>query len=123
MNDAGVAPPGVIPIQQPIRHERSEVTQYCGNFAQVSNTIFGLIFPLASLNAKPSSIVIRISPIPKSPITAIRKSNPCSISENPNVIRNVPVTVSSPTAAQDDRFDDARLCACGGSRPIPTKLQ
>ena len=27
MNDAGVAPPGVIPIQQPIRQLRSDVSQ------------------------------------------------------------------------------------------------
>jgi hypothetical protein len=123
MKEAGVAPPGVMPIQQPIRHERSEVTQYWGNFAQVCNTIFGFIFPLASLNARPSSIVIRISPIPKSPITAIRKSNPCSMSVNPKVIRNVPVTVSSPTAASAKPSIIDAIVLSGGSRPIPTKLQ
>src|SRR6201995_5252143 len=30
MNDAAIAPPGVIPSQQPIKDERSKVTQYLG---------------------------------------------------------------------------------------------
>ena len=38
MNDAGVAPPGVIPIQQPIRQLRSDVSQYRGSFFHVSST-------------------------------------------------------------------------------------
>ena len=36
MNDAGVAPPGVMPIQQPISVLRIDVTQYLGSFFQVS---------------------------------------------------------------------------------------
>jgi hypothetical protein len=35
MNDAGVAPAGVIPIQHPMTDERSEVIQYFGSSAQV----------------------------------------------------------------------------------------
>ena len=44
MNEAGVAPPGVMPIQMPTSELRSEVTQYCGSCFQVSSTTLGLIF-------------------------------------------------------------------------------
>src|SRR2546426_1354632 len=52
------------------------------------------------LKLSPSSTERRISPIPKSPITATMKSNPFIKSTNPNVIRSWPVTMSSPTAAR-----------------------
>ena len=42
MNDAGVAPPGVMPIQQPTRHARSDVIQYFGSVAHVFSTIAGI---------------------------------------------------------------------------------
>ena len=43
MNEAGVAPAGVMPIQQPITQERSDVIQYFGSSAQVCSTTFRLI--------------------------------------------------------------------------------
>ncbi len=50
MNDAGVAPAGEMPIQQPIRHDRSDSIQYRGNSFQVWITTFRLI--LADLPRK-----------------------------------------------------------------------
>ena len=41
---AGVAPAGVMPIQQPMMQERSEVAQYFPSSTQVCNTTFGFIF-------------------------------------------------------------------------------
>ena len=35
MNDAGVAPAGVMPIQQPMMQERIDVAQYRGSSSQV----------------------------------------------------------------------------------------
>ena len=46
-------------------------------------------------------MVSRISPTPKRPITAIRKSKPRSSSIVPKVIRRLPVTLSIPTAASE----------------------
>ena len=88
INEAGVAPPGVIPIQQPIKQLRNEVAQYFGNCFQVSQTTLARIFAAAPLNAKPSSIESRISPIPNKPITAIKKSKPRINSGLPKVKRN-----------------------------------
>ena len=88
MNEAGVAPPGVIPIQHPTTALRSEVIQNFGSCAQVWNTTLGLSLALAPLKASPSSMVSRISPIPNRPITAIRNSNPRSNSIHPKVRRS-----------------------------------
>ena len=88
MKDAGVAPPGVMPIQQPIRQLRNEVAQYLGNCFHVSSTTLPRIFAAAPWNAKPSSMERRISPIPNKPITAIKKSKPRINSGLPNVKRN-----------------------------------
>ena len=38
MNDAGVAPPGVMPIQQPMMQLRIDVAQYVSSFFQVVST-------------------------------------------------------------------------------------
>ena len=123
MNDAGVAPPGVTPIQQPISTARSDVAQNFGSVFHVCQTIFGLILPPLPLNDSPSSIVSRISPRPNRPITAIRKSKPCRSGVKPNVMRSWPVTVSSPTAASAKPSIIAAIVFTGGSRPMPTKLQ
>ena len=56
-------------------------------------------------------------------MTAIRKSNPLSISENPNVRRNCPVMLSSPTAASAKPIIIATIVLNGGSLPMPMKLQ
>ena len=88
IKEAGVAPPGVIPIQQPIKQLRKEVDQYFGNCFQVCQTMVPLILAAAPENFSPSSIESRISPIPKRPITAIRKSKPRINSVLPKVRRN-----------------------------------
>ncbi len=123
MKDAGVAPPGVIPIQQPIRQLRSDVSQYFGNFAQVSNTTLGLILAVLPLNDRPSSIDSRISPIPNSPMTAIRKSKPRISSVKPKIRRSCPVTVSMPTAASAKPSIIAASVFHGDPLPMPIKLQ
>ena len=123
MNDAGVAPPGVMPIQQPISVLRKAVSQYCGSCFQVCQTTRGLMRACTPLNASPSSMVSRISPMPNRPITAIRKSKPRSSSWVPKVMRRVPVTVSSPTAASAKPSIIAAMVFAGWPLPRPTKLQ
>src|SRR5882672_2003597 len=123
MNDAGVAPAGVIPIQQPIRQERNDVTQYAGSSFQVCNTTRKLIFALPPRKLNPSSMVSRISPMPNRPMTAMRKSKPLSSSVDPNVSRNCPVMESSPTAASAKPIIIAAMVLNGGSLLNPTKLQ
>ena len=59
---------------------------------QVWSTIFGLRRAALPLKASPSSIDSRISPTPKRPMTAIRKSKPVSSSVMPKVRRSWPVT-------------------------------
>src|SRR5687768_12528545 len=123
MNDAGVAPPGTIPMKQPTADERSEVNQYFGSSRQVSSTTFMLSFADAPLNARPSSRVSRISPMPNRPITAMRKSNPVSRCVVPKVSRSVPVTGSVPTAASANPSIIEASVLKGGSFDIPTKAQ
>src|SRR5262249_10867094 len=123
MNDAGVAPPGVMPIQQPTRHPRSDVSQYRGSSAQVFSTTLASILPLLRLKDRPSSMVRKISPSPNKPMTATRKSKPCKRVGEPNVMRSVPVTVSMPTAASAKPSIIEAIVLTGGSRPMPTKLQ
>ena len=123
MNEAGVAPPGVMPIQMPISELRIEVTQYLGSFFQVSQTTLGSILALLPEKARPSSIESRISPMPNRPITAIRKSKPRISSVQPKVRRSWPVTVSMPTAARaKPMVMEARILK-GEPLPMPTKLQ
>ena len=86
MNEAGVAPPGVMPIQQPTSEPRIAVAQYRGSFFQVCQRRSALIFADLPLKARPSSMVSRISPTPNRPITAIRKSKPRSSSIVPKVM-------------------------------------
>ncbi|MNT70741.1 hypothetical protein D3C72_2091570 [compost metagenome] len=73
--------------------------------------------------ATPSSMVIRISLMPNSPITATRKSKPRSSSCEPKVMRKVPETVSMPTAASvKPRHMAIRILGLD-SLPMPIKLQ
>ena len=80
MNDAGVAPPGVMPIQQPTTTERRNNFQCLMSSPQVCHTTLKSIFALLPLKARPSSMVSRISPMPNRPITAMRKPKPLSSS-------------------------------------------
>src|SRR3990172_2668480 len=123
MKDAGVAPPGTIPMKQPTAAERIEVCQYFGSRFQVWTTTRKLIFADAPLKASPSSNVSRISPMPNNPITAMRKSNPASMCVEPKVSRSVPVTGSEPTAASaKPNIIDARVLNTG-SLLVLTKAQ
>src|SRR5258708_17814839 len=123
MNDAGVAPPGTIPMKQPTTALRSDVFQYFGNSFQVSITTFMSSLALAPLNSRPSWMVSRISSMPKRPITAIRKSNPLSSSVKPNVMRSCPVTVSRPTAARANPIIIDMMVLKGEPFDMPTKAQ
>ena len=120
MNDAGVAPPGTMPMKQPTTHERRLVTQYFGSSFHVCITMLNLSLPSMPLNARPSSIVCRISPMPNRPMTAIRKSKPFSNCVEPNVIRSCPVTVSSPTAASAKPIIIDAITLNGASFDNPT---
>ena len=123
MNEAGVAPPGVMPIQIPTAELRSEVTQYLGSSFQVSHTTLGSSLALLPEKFRPSSIDKRISPMPKRPITAMRKSKPRISSGWPKVSRSWPVTVSMPTAARAKPSAMATMILNGEPLPMPTKLQ
>ena len=61
--------------------------------------------------------------MPKSPITAIRKSKPRMSSCQPKMSRSCPVTVSMPTAASAKPSIIAAMILNGGSLPMPMKLQ
>ena len=80
MKEAGVAPPGVMPIQQPTMQLRIDVTQYCSSFFQVCSTAPRRMLACVPENLRPLSMEERISPMPNRPITAIRKSKPTSSS-------------------------------------------
>ena len=123
MNDAGVAPPGVMPIQMPMSELLTDVIQYFGSLAHVSITIFMLILADLPVNDRPSSIDSRISPMPNSPITAIRKSKPRMRSVKPKIKRNWPVTVSMPTAASAKPSIIAASVLNADPLPMPMKLQ
>ena len=88
MKDAAIAPPGVMPSQQPMKDERSNVTQYFGRSFQTLRTTRRLMLAAWPRSASRSSIVSRISLMPNSPMTATRKLMPRSNSLEPNVIRN-----------------------------------
>src|SRR5437899_7695277 len=115
------APPGLKHIQNPMKQLRRKVRQYRGRVRHVSQTTRGLIFAEAPLKDRPSSMVSRISPMPKRPITATMKSNPFMRSVKPKVSRRAPVTMSSPTAAmmKPMRMDTSDFM--GFPPPSPTK--
>src|SRR5256886_8664183 len=123
MNDAGVAPPGLNPIQKPMMQLRRNVRQYRPMVFQVSKTTFKFILVRAPSNLSPSSTLTRISPIPKSPITATMKSNPDISGVSPNVILSCPVTMSSPTAARMRPTTMEMNDLTGAPPPSPTKLE
>src|SRR6185369_9525602 len=123
MNEAAVAPPGVIPIQQPMAELRINVSQYLGSFFHVCHTTVGLILACLPSNASPSSMVSRISPRPNRPMTTIRKSIPRSNSYQPKVMRSSPLTVSMPTAASPKPSIIEMMVLAGVLVSAPTKLQ
>src|SRR5580698_9249530 len=123
MNEAAIAPPGVMPSQQPMKEERSSVTQYFGRSFQTPSTTRRLMPAAWPRSASRSSMVSRISLMPNSPITATRKLMPRNNSSEPNVMRNCPDTVSIPTPASSRPSDIEMTVLCLDSRPRPTKEQ
>src|SRR6478609_1764740 len=123
MNEAAIAPPGVMPSQQPMQDERKSVTQYFGRSFQTLITTRRLILAACPRSASRSSIVSRISLIPNSPITATRKLMPRNSSLEPKVMRNWPDTVSMPTPANSRPSDIEITVLCLASRPSPTNEQ
>src|ERR1700710_3095696 len=123
MKDAAMAPPGVMPSQQPMKDERSSVTQYFGRARQTFRTTRRLIEAACPRSARRSSMVSRISLMPNRPITATRKLMPRNSSLEPKVMRNCPDTVSMPTPASSKPSDIEMMVLCLASRPSPTKEQ
>src|SRR3954454_10209959 len=123
MNEAAMAPPGVMPSQQPIKEERNSVIQYFGRSFQTANTTRKEMPAAWPRNASRSSIVSRISLMPNRPMTATRKLMPRSSSDEPKVMRNWPETVSMPMPASNRPSDIEITVLCLASRPSPTKEQ
>src|ERR1700736_1616319 len=123
MKEAAIAPPGVIPSQQPMKEERNSVTQYFGKSFQTESTTRRLMLAAWPRNGRRSSIVSRISLIPNRPMTATRKLTPRNRSVDPKVMRNWPDTVSMPTPASSRPKDIEITVLCLASRPRPTKEQ
>ena len=123
MNEAAIAPPGVMPSQQPMNDERNSVTQYFGRSLQTDSTTRRLMPAACPRSARRSSIVSRISLMPNRPITATRKLMPRKRSVEPKVMRSWPDTVSMPTPASSRPSDIEMTVLCLASRPSPTKEQ
>src|SRR4029450_11218236 len=123
MNDAAIAPPGVMPSQQPMKEERSSVTQYFGRSFQTLSTTRNEMPAAWPRSARRSSMVKRISLMPNRPITATRKLTPRRSSDEPKVMRNCPDTVSMPMPASKSPSDIEITVLCLASRPSPTNEQ
>src|SRR6478609_5491131 len=123
MNEAAIAPPGVMPSQQPMKEERSSVTQYFGRSFQTLSTTRNEMLAACPRSASRSSIVSRISLMPNSPMTATRKLMPRKSSDEPKVMRRLPDTVSMPMPASNSPSDIEMTVLCLASRPSPTKEQ
>src|SRR5205809_6300903 len=123
MKDAAIAPPGVMPSQQPMNEERNSVTQYFGRSFQTDSTTRREMPAAWPRSARRSSMVKRISLMPNRPMTATRKLTPRNSSAEPNVMRNWPDTVSMPIPASSSPSDIEITVLCLASRPRPTKEQ
>src|SRR6266702_6179333 len=123
MKDAAIAPPGVMPSQQPMKDERNSVTQYFGKSLHTESTTRKEMPAACPRNASRSSMVRRISLMPNRPITATRKLMPRNSSAEPKVMRNWPDTVSMPMPASNRPSDIEMTVLCLASRPRPTNEQ
>ncbi|MGY3074739.1 hypothetical protein ACVWZZ_001110 [Bradyrhizobium sp. LM6.10] len=123
MKEAAIAPPGVMPSQQPMTEERSSVTQYFGRSFHTLSTTRSEMLAACPRSARRSSIVSRISLMPNRPMTATRKLMPRKSSDEPKVMRSCPDTVSIPTPASRSPNDIEMTVLCLASRPNPTKEQ
>src|SRR5882757_5621419 len=124
MKEAAMAPPGVMPSQQPMKEERSSVTQYFGRSFQTDSTTRKEM-PAAWPRSARRSSMVRISLMPNWPMTATRKFMPRRRSVEPKVMRSWPDTVSMPTAGDNTPSDIEMtvLCLASRPRPRPTKEQ
>ena len=108
MNEAGVAPPGLKPIQKPMKalaHEGAPVARQ--DLPRLPAPPRGLMRALTSPGSdSPSSTESRISPIPKSPMTATMKSKPFISSVMPNVSRSWPGHDVEPDGGEDEADQD-----------------
>ena len=123
MKDAAIAPPGVMPSQQPMNEERNSVTQYFGRSFQTDSTTRKEMPAAWPRSARRSSMVSRISLMPNRPMTATRKLTPRNNSAEPKVMRNWPDTVSMPMPARRRPSDIEMTVLCLASRPSPTNEQ
>src|SRR6478609_3481505 len=123
MKDAAMAPPGVMPSQQPMNEERNSVTQYFGRSFQTESTTRSEMAAAWPRSARRSSMVRRISLMPNKPMTATRKLTPRNSSDEPKVMRNWPDTVSMPMPASSRPSDIEMTVLCLASRPSPTNEQ
>src|SRR6478752_9410675 len=123
MKDAAIAPPGVMPSQQPMKDERTSVTQYFGKSFHTDSTTRSEMPAAWPRSARRSSMVSRISLMPNRPMTATRKLTPRNSSDEPKVMRNWPDTVSMPMPASSRPSDIEITVLCLASRPRPTKEQ
>src|SRR6185436_4336975 len=123
MKEAAMAPPGVMPSQQPMKDERSSDTQYFGRSFHTDSTTRSEMPAAWPRSASRSSMVSRISLIPNRPITATRKLTPRNSSAVPKVMRNWPDTVSMPMPASSRPSDIEMTVLCLASRPRPTNEQ
>src|SRR4029450_2422974 len=123
MKDAAIAPPGVMPSQQPMNEERTTAAQYSGRSFQTDSTTRSEMPAAWPRSARRSSMVSRISLMPNRPMTATRKLTPRSSSDEPKVMRNWPDTVSMPMPASSKPSDIEMTVLCLASRPSPTKEQ
>src|SRR6185437_15178173 len=123
MKDAAIAPPGVMPSQQPMKEDRNSVTQYFGRSFHTDSTTRSEMPAAWPRSASRSSMVSRISLMPNRPITATRKLTPRSSSDEPKVMRNWPDTVSMPMPASNRLRDMEKTVLCLASLRRPTKKQ
>src|ERR1700752_4751727 len=123
MKEAAMAPPGVMPSQQPMKEERSKVTQYFGRSFHTDSTTRSEMPAACPRSARRSSMVSTISEMPNKPITATRKLTPRNSSAEPKVMRRLPETVSMPMPASKRPSDIEMTVLYLASRPRPTKEQ
>src|SRR6201999_1905012 len=123
MKEAAIAPPGVMPSQQPMKEERTSVIQYLGRSFHTFSTTRRRMLAAWPRSARRSSIVSRISLIPNRPITATKKLMPRIKSSEPKVMRSSPETVSMPTPASRRPSAIEITVLYLSSRPRPTKEQ
>ena len=124
MNDAGVAPPGVMPIQQPISaaaQRRQPVAAAASS--RSASTTFGLILARHALERQ--ALFHRQQDLADAEQADHRDQEVEAAQQlgKPKVMRSWPVTVSMPTAASAKPSIIEAMVLNGEPLPMPTKLQ